>query len=163
LYLAARGHDCWGIDFVPEAIERAKAKAKASQRGVQAHFQVADALDLDKLGRQFDTVIDSGLFHVFDDEQRLRFVPSLAAVLKQGGTYYMVCFSEREPGTEGPRRVSQPEIREAFHDGWEVRSIEETRFEAVCAPGGPQFSTGGPHAWLATIVRIAATATPTPP
>jgi SAM-dependent methyltransferase len=161
LYLAARGHDCWGIDFVPAAVER--AKAKAAQRGVQAHFQVADALELDKLGRQFDTVIDLGLFHVFDDEQRRRFVPSLAAVLKPGGTYYVVCFSEREPGTEGPRRVSQHEIREAFHDGWEVRSIEETRFEAVSAPGGPQFSPGGPHAWLATIVRIAATATPTLP
>ena len=59
-------------------------------------LQVADALELDKLGRQFDTLIDSGLFHVFDDEQRPRFVKGLAAVLKPGGTYYLVCFSERE-------------------------------------------------------------------
>jgi cyclopropane fatty-acyl-phospholipid synthase-like methyltransferase len=149
MYLAIRGHDCWGIDFVPVAIER--ARAKADQRGVPAHFQVADALELDKLGRQFDTVIDSGLFHVFDDEQRSRFVKSLAAVLKLGGTYYMACFSEREPGTEGPRRVTQQEIRDAFRDGWEVQSIRETKF--ATRPDGPQFSPGGPHAWLATITR----------
>lgn len=151
LYLASRGHECWGVDFVPVAVER--AKAKAAQRGVQAHFRVADALDLNKLGRQFDTAIDSGLFHVFDDEQRPRFVKSLAAALKPGGTYYMACFSESEPGTEGPRRVTQKEIREAFRDGWEVRSIRETRFAVVTAPSGPQFSPGGPHGWLATIVR----------
>jgi ubiquinone/menaquinone biosynthesis C-methylase UbiE len=153
LYLASRGHECWGVDFAPVAVER--AKAKAAQRGIQAHFQVADATELDKLGRQFDTVIDSGLFHVFDDAQRPLFVKSLAAVLKPGGTYYMLCFSEQEPGTDGPRRVTQQEIRAAFRDGWDVRSIRAARFEAVTAPGGPQFSPGGPHAWLATIVRQA--------
>src|SRR5580700_10497346 len=55
LYLAARGHEVWGIDFVPLAIERAKAKAQ--DRGLSVHFQQADALELEKLGRQFDTVI----------------------------------------------------------------------------------------------------------
>jgi cyclopropane fatty-acyl-phospholipid synthase-like methyltransferase len=149
LYLASRGHDCWGVDFVPVAIER--AKAKAAQRGIHAQFQVADALDLDKLGRQFDTVIDSGLFHVFDDEQRPRFVKSLAKVMKAGGVYFLACFSDREPGTEGPRRVSREEIHLAFRDGWQVQSIGETRFATT--PGGPQFSPGGPFAWLATIVR----------
>jgi SAM-dependent methyltransferase len=153
LYLASRGHECWGIDFAPVAVER--GKAKAARRGIKAHIQVADALDLGKLGRQFDKVIDSGLFHVFDDDQRPLFVKSLAVALKPGGTYYMACFSEREPGAEGPRRVTQQEIREAFRDGWEVRSIREARFGVVTAPGGPQFSPGGPHAWLATIVRMA--------
>jgi cyclopropane fatty-acyl-phospholipid synthase-like methyltransferase len=151
LYLASRGHECWGIDFIPVAIER--AKAKAAERGIRAHFQVADALELDRLNRQFDTVIDSGLFHVFDDAQRARFVKSLAAVLKPGGTYFMACFSDREPGTEGPRRVTQQEIRDAFRDGWEVQSIKETRF--ATRPDGPPFSPGGPHAWLATVVRKA--------
>ncbi len=112
LYLAARGHDCWGIDFVPVAIER--AKAKAAQRGIDAHFIVGDALELNKLGRQFDTVIDCGLFHTFSDEQRPLFVRSLAEVLRAGGLFYLICFSDEQPGTEGPRRVSQQEIRDSL-------------------------------------------------
>ena len=61
LYLADRGHEAWGLDFVPVAIER--TSDKAAQRGLEAHFIVGNALELKKLGRQFDTVIDCGLFH----------------------------------------------------------------------------------------------------
>ena len=151
LYLAARGHEAWGIDFVPVAIER--AKAKAAQRGVSAHLIVGNALELNKLGRQFDTVIDCGLFHSFADEERPLFVRGLAQVLQPGGLLHILCFSDEEPGTEGPRRIFQQEIRDAFHDGWKVQRIEPTRFEANLPPDGPKFSPGGPKAWLATMER----------
>ena len=151
LYLAARGHECWGIDFVPVAIER--AKAKAAQRGIAARFVVGNALELSKLGRQFDTVIDCGLFHTFADDDRPVFARELAQVLRPGGALHILCFSDEEPGTEGPRRVSQQEIRDAFRDGWDVRHIEPIRFEAVPPPDGPKFTPGGPRAWLATVER----------
>ena len=151
LYLASKGHDCWGIDIVPVAIER--AKAKAAQRGITAHFVVGNALELNKLGRQFDTVIDCGLFHTFADEERPAFVQGLAEVLRPGGLLHILCFSDEEPGTEGPRRVSQQEIRDSFHDGWNVRHIGATQFESIQRPDGPRHSPGGPKAWLATIER----------
>jgi SAM-dependent methyltransferase len=151
LYLAARGHEVWGLDFVPVAIER--ARAKASERGLSVHFQVGDALRLDRLGRTFDTVIDCGLFHTFSDEERPVFVKGLARVLPPGGVYHMLCFSDQEPPGEGPRRITQREIRDAFRDGWEVREIQESAFEIANYPGAPQFSPGGPKAWRATIVR----------
>ena len=151
LYLAGRDHECWGIDFVPVAIDR--AKAKAAERKINAHFIVGNALELGKLGRQFDTVIDCGLFHTFSDEERLVFVQELARALHQGGLLHILCFSDEEPGTQGPRRISQREIRDAFHVGWNVRHIEPTHFEAIERPGGPIHSPGGPKAWLATIER----------
>ena len=151
LYLAAQGHEAWGLDFVPVAIER--AKAKAAQRGVNAHFIVGNALELDKFGRQFDTVIDCGLFHTFADDERPLFVKGLADVLVLGGTLYLLCFSEEEPGTFGPRRISQQGIRDSFQDGWTIKGIEATQFEAVQRPDGPEHSPGGPKAWLATIER----------
>jgi len=151
LCLAARGHDCWGIDFVPVVIER--AIAKAAQRGIDAHFIVGNALELNKLGRQFDTVIDCGLFHTFTDEERPAFVRGLTEVLRSGGLLHLLCFSDEEPGTHGPRRITQQEIRDSFHDGWKVQRIEPTRFESVERSEGPRMSLGGPKAWLATIER----------
>jgi cyclopropane fatty-acyl-phospholipid synthase-like methyltransferase len=149
LYLAAQGHESWGLDFVPAAIER--AKAKATQRGIDARFLVGNALELNTLGRQFDTVIDCGLFHTFSDEERPAFVEGLGAVLRPGGLLYIICFSDQEPGTEGPRRITQQEIRNAFQKGWKVKQIEPTLFESGERPGRPAFSPGGPKAWLATI------------
>ena len=111
LFLAARGHEAWGIDFVPAAIERAKEKAK--ERGIDAHFLVGNALELEKLGRQFDTVIDCGLFHTFADEERPAFVRELAEILRSGGLLYILCFSDEQPGTEGPRR-SEPARDQGF-------------------------------------------------
>ena len=151
LYLAAQGHEAWGLDFVPVAIDR--AKAKAAQRGVNAHFILGNALELDKLGRKFDSVIDCGLFHTFADEERPAFVKGLADVLVPGGTLYLLCFSNEEPGTFGPRRISQQEIRDSFHDGWTVKRIEATQFDAIQRPDGPKFTPGGPKAWFATIER----------
>jgi cyclopropane fatty-acyl-phospholipid synthase-like methyltransferase len=148
LYLASRGHEVWGVDFVPAAIER--AQAKAAERGLAVHFEVGDALLLPLLGRRFDTVIDCGLFHVFGDEHRRTYAEGVAAVLRPGGRLFLMCFSEHEPGTHGPRRVTQAEIRDAFASGWEVESIGEARFEALPTPD-LSFSEGGARAWLATL------------
>ncbi len=153
LYLASRGHEVWGVDYVPVAIERALKKAE--QRGLPARFQVADALQLAGLGRRFDAVIDCGLFHTFSDEERPRYVAALAEALRPGGRYHVLCFSDEEPPGEGPRRVTQAELRDAFRDGWAVETIRASRFQTVDGPGQPRFSPGGPKAWLATIVRAA--------
>jgi SAM-dependent methyltransferase len=142
LLLKERGYDVMGIDGSPRAIKRALSKAR--RRRLDARFEVADALDLSGLSRTFDTVIDSGLFHVFPDDERVRFVNSLGGVLRPGGTYFMMCFSEHEPGNWGPRRVTQAEIRSAFRDGWRVDSITPSTFETLGEPAS---------AWLASLTR----------
>jgi cyclopropane fatty-acyl-phospholipid synthase-like methyltransferase len=146
LLAAARGADAVGADISPRAIEQ--ARHKAAERGVAARFEVADALSLDDLGLTFDTVIDSGLFHVFDDADRARYVTSLASVLTSGGTCYLMCFSDRQPGDFGPRRVRQEELRTAFSDGWAVTAIVAEAFEV-----NPGLGTPTAQAWLATIRR----------
>ena len=146
LLAAAHGADATGADISPRAIER--ARAKAVERGLPARFVVADVLSLGQLGMTFDTVIDSGVFHVFDDDDRARYVTSLASVLRPGGHCYLVCFSDRQPGGFGPRRVTQDELRAAFSDGWSVISIETEAFDL--RPGMPAPAA---QAWLATIQR----------
>ena len=142
LYLAEHGYVAAGVDGAPTAIKKARAKAK--RRGLNASFEVGDALNLPTPERQFDTVIDSGLFHVFSDDERPRFRESLGRVLRLGGTYFLMCFSDRQPGDWGPRRVTQAEIRAVFSDGWRVNSIEASAFDTNLVEA---------QAWLATISR----------
>jgi cyclopropane fatty-acyl-phospholipid synthase-like methyltransferase len=145
LMAAVRGLDATGIDSAPSAI--AIAQAKARERGLSARFLVWNALELGSLDERFDTVLDSGLFHVFGDDDRARLVGSLAAVTAPGARYHMMCFSDRQPGDWGPRRVSQEEIRSSFARGWRVESIEAATFDVTIDPAGVQ-------AWQATITRI---------
>jgi SAM-dependent methyltransferase len=151
LFFAGRGCTVTGIDFLTEPITR--AKKKAAERGVTATFLVMNALALKDLPEVFDNVIDSGLFHVFDDDDRRRYVEGLATVLKPGGRLFLLCFSEEEPGTQGPRRVSRQEIKDAFAEGWVVESIEPTRFESRPDFKDITFSEGGPKAWLVVVLR----------
>src|SRR4029078_10414719 len=97
--------------------------------------------------------ITGGCSHRSDDERRAAYVRSLGTALRPGGTYHVLCFSDREPPGEGPRRVTREELEDSFRDGWEVKDIREARLETVSGPGAPQFSPGGPKAWLGTIVR----------
>jgi cyclopropane fatty-acyl-phospholipid synthase-like methyltransferase len=144
LMAAGLGLDATGIDTAPTAI--AIAKTKALDRGLGARFLVWDALQLGSLNERFDTILDCGLFHVFDDEDRPRYVDSLAAVIPSGGRYHLLCFSERQPGTWGPRRVSEAEIRASFDDGWNVDSIDAATMDITVDPGGVL-------AWLTAITR----------
>lgn len=142
LYLAARGLEVVGVDAAPTAVARARAKARDA--GSPAEFIVGDALALEDLGRTFDTAVDCGLFHTFADDRRGPFERSLHHVLRPGGRYVMLCFSERERGGLGPRRVTQAEIRATFATGWSIDSIAATRFAA-------RQPDGGAHAWLAVL------------
>src|SRR3984957_12486778 len=146
LLAAGRGADVTGIDVAPTAIARARAKAAA--RGLAARFEVADALAPAPLALTPDIVIDSGVFHVFGDDDRARYVASLAAVLRPAGVCYLMCFSDRQPGTWGPRRVRADELRAAFSDGWAVESINADTFDI-----NPMNGTTQVQAWLAAIRR----------
>jgi SAM-dependent methyltransferase len=147
LLATARGAQALGVDISPRAI--AKAREKAAERGLPAaRFEVADVLNLGQLGMTFDTIIDSGVFHVFDDKDRSQYVASLASVLPPGGYCHVMCFSDRQPGDFGPRRVRQDELRAAFADGWAVTGIEADTFDL-----NPGLPTPTAQAWLATIRR----------
>ena len=98
-------------------------------------------------------MIDSGLFHVFSDEDRRRYVEGLASVLRPGGRLFLLCSSDEEPGTQGPRRVSQKELHDAFAQGWVIESIEPARAEVRPDLKDLTFSEGGPKVWLAVIRR----------
>ena len=153
LFFAGRGCQVTGIDFFEEAINR--ARRKATERGLPATFLLKDAMTLKDWTERFDNVIDSGLFHVFNDEDRRRYVEGLATVLKPGGRLFLLCFSDEEPGTQGPRRVTKAELHDAFAQGWVIESIEPSRYEVRPDLKDLTFSEGGPKAWFVVVRRTA--------
>ncbi|MFC6952765.1 class I SAM-dependent methyltransferase [Halorubellus litoreus] len=113
LYLTRQGFDVLGVDISSVAI--AQAREKAAARGIDARFLVWDALALDELaavGFSFRTVLDSAMYHVFDDAARDRFVEGLTAVVPSGGLY-CVLGDARRPGHPG-YGIHPVELRERF-------------------------------------------------
>ena len=145
LLAASLGLQSTGVDAAPTAI--AIAQRKAEERNLSAHFLVWNALELPALGEHFETVLDCGLFHVFDDDDRSRYVESLGGAISAGGRYHMLCFSEHQSGDWGPRRVTQDEIRASFADGWRVDSIDAATLAIT-------ISSEGARAWLSSITRV---------
>jgi SAM-dependent methyltransferase len=146
LLAASLGHRVLGVDLAATAIEL--ARAKAADRGVDAQFEVADVFELEGLRRTFETVLDCGMFHTCDDEERLKYVASVAAATEAGGTLYLLCFGDGAPDI-GPHPVSTRELQSAFDrgTGWDVTTIEPDRIETT-------FMTTGVPAWFATIKRL---------
>jgi SAM-dependent methyltransferase len=146
LLLASLVLDVFGVDVSETAVGLARAKAR--DRGIEVEFAVADALTLGSLGRRFATVLDCGLFHSFDAQERFEYAASLALVTEPNGTLYVLCFSNDGPDP-GPHPVSQEDLRGAFcaTSGWRVVTIEPDRVQT-------RLHDHGAPAWFATIKRI---------
>jgi ubiquinone/menaquinone biosynthesis C-methylase UbiE len=147
LHVASLGLHVVGVDVAETALSI--ARATAARRGIDAEFVVADALHLDRLGRVFETVLDCGLFHTFDSDERRDYVAGLASVTSRGGDLYLLCFSDVGPGPCGPHPISQEELSAAFTrgGGWCVASVGPDRIQT-------RFDAQGAPAWLAKIDRI---------
>jgi SAM-dependent methyltransferase len=144
--MAARlGLDATGADLAENALQTAREKARV--RGLTARFLRHDARRLAELGESFDTVLDCGLFHMFSDDDRAAFVIGLRSAVRPGGRYFMLCFSDQQPGDWGPRRVTRHEIEASFTDGWQVDSIEPATIDITTDPDGIR-------AWLVALTRI---------
>jgi ubiquinone/menaquinone biosynthesis C-methylase UbiE len=145
LHVASLGLSVLGVDVAETAL--VIAREKAAERGMDVEFAWADAFGLQRLARTFQTVLDCGLFHTFDVEERPEYVASLASVTRPGGALYVLCFSDEGPDT-GPHPVSEAELRAAFtaNAGWNVIAIEPDRIHT-------RFHDNGAPAWLATVER----------
>ncbi len=144
LLCAALGLDATGIDIAAAPLRI--AEHKATERGLTARFLQYDVRKLADLGELFDTVLDCGLFHVFGDEDRAAYVDAVRSVVVAGGRFFPLCFSDREPGDQGPRRLTRDDLVAAFADGWRVDSIERTTLDSPTRAEGI-------HAWSVAVTR----------
>ena len=126
ILLTRLGYDVLGIDFAPHAVELARQNAAA--KGVDARFEVADAINLGAEAR-YDTIVDSALFHIFDDTDRAKYVNSLHTACRPGALVHVLALSDAGRGF-GPE-VSESVVREAFGDGWQLEALDTTVYHGV--------------------------------
>ncbi|MFF0087624.1 class I SAM-dependent methyltransferase [Streptomyces canus] len=135
LMAAALGLDATGVDLASRALHTAETKAQ--ERRLAARFLRRDARQLAGLGEQFDTVLDCGLFHIFDDADRTAYADGLRSVLPPGGRFFMLCCSDREQSSWGRvHKVTRAEIEAAFAHGWRIDSVEPAVIDITTDPGG---------------------------
>ncbi|HEY2638259.1 MAG TPA: class I SAM-dependent methyltransferase [Streptosporangiaceae bacterium] len=88
LHGASLGLSVLGVDVAETAL--AIARAKAGDSGIAVEFAAADALQLERLGCKFETVLDCGRFHTFHGDERPGYVASLASVTGHDGILYLL-------------------------------------------------------------------------
>lgn len=136
--LGRRGVQATGIDVVEAAIEQARVSAQAQPPDVAARidFQVADALRPTLLQRRFGAVVDSGFYHVFEQDNRDLLARELADMLLPGCRYYLLGFATEFDMPNTPLKVTEDELRARFTpaDGWRILALRPAQFESRYAP-----------------------------
>ncbi|HEY5605442.1 MAG TPA: class I SAM-dependent methyltransferase, partial [Thermoplasmata archaeon] len=130
--LAKRGFDVVATDISPSAIKKAKASAK--EAGLSIKFLVDNVLKSRLAPNLVDVIVDRGVFHVLPAAKRPTYVQTVHRVLRPNGWLFLKCFSDKEPGTWGPHRIPERELRGYFRGPFEIRSVVETVFHGNVKP-----------------------------
>ena len=155
ILLARAGYDVVGVDGAPTAVDQARRNARG--QGVDARFEVADALSLGS-DPIYDTIVDSALFHIFDDGDRATYVASLHAATRPGSIVHVLALSDAGRGF-GPQ-VSEADIRHGFRAGWDIESLATTTYRGVVTQAHAEalgLDVGArvdEPAWLARVRRL---------
>ena len=130
LFFANLGLNTLGIDMSPNAITKANSKAKERHLDNKAHFLVYDLFKLQNMNQTFNTVIDCGVFHMFDKERRKLYEESISHIIEPNGRIFILSFSYKEPmGIGPPQRLQEDDFFEAFNFGkWSIESIKDEEF-----------------------------------
>ncbi|HUB05645.1 MAG TPA: class I SAM-dependent methyltransferase [Myxococcales bacterium] len=130
--LAAQGFDVVGSDLSAAAVAGATKRAASAGQG-RVRF-VQDDILKSHLEGPFEAIFDRGCFHVLPPECRSTYVRTVGHLLAPGGILFLKCFSDQQPGSEGPYRLSPADVRSAFGGALDVLSIERTVFQGNVQP-----------------------------
>ena len=145
VWLALQGFDVTGIDLSAAAVARAQELARTKR--APCRFAVGDLLD-PAVG--FDGGFDFSydwllLHHVFPDD-RPRYAANVHRMLRPGGLYLSVSFSEGDRGIAGDGKCrqtplgtrlylsSEQEIRDLFEPWFDVEELSTVEIEGKRAP-----------------------------
>lgn len=136
--LAEIGYLVLGADFVDSAIEQAKQKQKKLKTEIASNIEFIkeDLFQIRNLNRKFGSVIDSGFYHLFDQKQGDEYLQNIASVMDNNGKLYMLEFAVEFDIANGPRAVTEEEIKRSLsrENGWEILEILNVQFQNKISP-----------------------------
>lgn len=142
IYMAQRGWECDGVDFVAWAIELANERARVADVSQQTHFWEGSVGDLDALPLvgPYDFALDVGCLHSQEAQTQEAYARSLARLMRPAGVYLL--FGRiKDPSQEGQRWLSEERVLELFG-----RAFASERVERGTSPfGSPVLQ---PSAWF---------------
>ncbi len=125
IYLTQHGWHVTGVDFTPEALEKARAKARAAKADVD--FVHADVRHLRQAGLTgpMQLIVDTGCLHNMTDDDRDSYVQEVSAVTAPDGRLLIVAFIPG--GRFGVRGIDRSELERRFASGWTLVSAGDER------------------------------------
>ena len=125
LELARRGRTVTALDYVPQAIDAARAKARQAKLTVD--FRVADVLQADLSG-PYDILFDRGVYHHLRQENLPGFQQFLERVTRSGSRWLSLAGNAKEKHDPGPPVVSESELRAELEPLFQIVELREFRF-----------------------------------
>lgn len=147
IFLAQSGFDVTAIDIAPTALTI--ARRKADQAGVQVRWLLADVLNPPSYLPKYDVIYDRGCYHGVRRTAAAAYVETLRRMTRPGSRVLILAGNANEPGTGGPPRVREQEIREDFARDFDILRLETTRFDS------PARDREGALAWSILLERKA--------
>lgn len=131
-YLAEQGFETLGIDFSEVAIEKAISLTNGSADNCEfKHLNILD--DLNDLKETFDFALEWEVLHHIFPQRRKQFTQNVHKVLKKGGKYLSVCFSDEDPCFGGIGKVRKTPLGTTlyFSSIDEIRDLFEPLFKLI--------------------------------
>ena len=145
IHFSKLGYDATGVDLSEHAIDIAGRSAEKA--GASCPFIVADLLgDLAEIPGTYDVAYDWELLHHIYPEDRERYASNVHRILRPGGRYLSVCFSEESPqfgGTGKYRKTpldtvlyfsSEEEIGSMFSRHFVIEELKSMEIQGKHAP-----------------------------
>ncbi|MBM2620367.1 class I SAM-dependent methyltransferase [Actinoplanes sp. LDG1-06] len=121
-FLARHGMHVIGVDQSADALR--KARILTGFYGTDATFVEGDILDVPLPDDSADVVHDSFVYHNVRPEARSQYAAEVARLLKPGGLFVLVGFSDRMTPGSGPIRLTSDDLLESLTP---LFSVEELR------------------------------------
>ena len=130
MQLAKLGFDAVGSDLSSHAVNRAQKVYP------DAHYVVDDILDSKFADKEFDFILDRGVFHVFEKQSHTKYLDQVTRILKKDGMLFLKCMSieEKNMDGEGPYLYSKENLQNIFEKNFEIQSIVDTVYYGTITP-----------------------------
>jgi SAM-dependent methyltransferase len=124
IYLAQRGWECDGVDFVAQAIAVARQRARDAAMADRAHFHVATVNGLAHLAPGYDLAIDVGCLHAQRSEDQRAYAAEVARLVAPGGLFVLFARVDAPGGDDSPPGLALITIRELFDADFDIERGE---------------------------------------